>query len=314
MILLVITYSLFRKLILTLKQLEAFYWAATCVNFAVAAQRTNLSVSSLSKRIAELELSLGKQVFNREGHKATLTDAGQALLPKAHQLLENAAAIKKAISESQSLKGNCKFGSGELSGLTWITKFTSALEAEYPGLKIEAEIGVGSPLEEKVEKGELDFIIIAGLSSRVKLASSIIGSASFAWVCPPNMANGEILMPEQTFEKFKIVSLPTSSGVTRMLDEWLLKTEVSLHEKVTCNSWGTIASLVTQGMGFGFLPEAWANNLAAKKQIMIMQSWPKLEKLDITFQWRRDDNRPLIIESRRLAANLINFTELPAFT
>lgn len=299
---------------MTLKQLEAFYWAATCVNFAVAAERTNLSVSSLSKRIAELELSLGTQVFNREGHKATLTDAGQALLPKAHQLLENAAAIKKEISTNQALKGNCKFGSGELSGLTWITKFTSALEAEYPGLKIEAEIGVGSPLEEKVENGELDFIIIAGPSSRVKLASSIIGAASFTWVCPPSITKNQILTPEQAFKGYKLVSLPTSSGVTRMLDEWLLMTGVSLHEKVTCNSWGTIASLVTQGMGFGFLPEAWANNLVAKKQIAILKSWPKLEKLDITFQWRRDDNRPLIIESRRLAGNLINFSELPTFT
>ncbi|POM21335.1 hypothetical protein CSX04_02771 [Burkholderia cepacia] len=39
----------------TLKQLDAFYWAATCANFSTAAQRLHLSVSSLSKRINELE-------------------------------------------------------------------------------------------------------------------------------------------------------------------------------------------------------------------------------------------------------------------
>lgn len=38
---------------MTLKQLEAFYWAATCSTFAMAAGRVHLSVSSLSKRIAE---------------------------------------------------------------------------------------------------------------------------------------------------------------------------------------------------------------------------------------------------------------------
>ena len=43
---------------MTLKQLEAFYWAATCASFAVAAERLHLSVSSLSKRIAELEQAL----------------------------------------------------------------------------------------------------------------------------------------------------------------------------------------------------------------------------------------------------------------
>ena len=45
---------------MTLKQLEAFYWAATCASFAVAAERLHLSVSSLSKRIAELEEALGQ--------------------------------------------------------------------------------------------------------------------------------------------------------------------------------------------------------------------------------------------------------------
>ena len=61
---------------MTLKQLEAFYWAATCVNFTVAAERVHLSVSSLSKRIAELEASLGVDLFDRSGRSAKLTAQG----------------------------------------------------------------------------------------------------------------------------------------------------------------------------------------------------------------------------------------------
>lgn len=61
---------------MTLKQLETFYWATTCINFAVAAKRINLSTSSLSKRISELETSLGLLLFDRSGHRAILTEAG----------------------------------------------------------------------------------------------------------------------------------------------------------------------------------------------------------------------------------------------
>jgi DNA-binding transcriptional LysR family regulator len=313
-ILLALTYSLFRKLIVTLKQLEAFYWAATCVNFAVAAERTNLSVSSLSKRITELEQSLGKSLFNRDGHKAVLSDAGQVLLPKAKQLLEDAAAVKAAISENQVLSGNCKFGSGELSGLTWITKFTQALQDEYPTLNIDAEIGVGAPLEEKVEKGELDFIVIAGPSSKTKLASSIIGKASFVWVCSTGISTSLSKDPSTFFENQKIVTLPISSGAMRMLDDWIVKTGISPKSRMTCNSWGTIAALIVQGMGFGFLPKAWAENLASKGQLKIIKGWEPLADLSITYQWRRDDSRPLISESRRLAAKLIDFGSLPEFS
>lgn len=75
--------------IMTLKQLEAFYWAATCANFAIAAQRINVSLSSLSKRISELEQSLDVVLFDRSGHRATLTDAGQGLMPQALALLDS---------------------------------------------------------------------------------------------------------------------------------------------------------------------------------------------------------------------------------
>ncbi|WP_152412401.1 LysR family transcriptional regulator, partial [Yersinia pestis] len=33
---------------MTLKQLEAFYWAARCSNFSIAAERLHISISSLS--------------------------------------------------------------------------------------------------------------------------------------------------------------------------------------------------------------------------------------------------------------------------
>ncbi|WP_348752274.1 LysR family transcriptional regulator, partial [uncultured Aquincola sp.] len=82
---------------MTLKQLEAFYWAATCSSFAMAAERVHLSVSSLSKRIAELEASLGQPLFDRSGRQAALTEAGQRLLPQAGALLQQADALRQDI-------------------------------------------------------------------------------------------------------------------------------------------------------------------------------------------------------------------------
>ena len=98
---------------MTLKQLEAFYWAATCRNFAVAAQRVNLSLSSLSKRIAELEASLGQTLFDRAGHRAVLTEAGQRLVPQAHSLLAAAEALRAGMAPGPAeLRGRCRFGVG----------------------------------------------------------------------------------------------------------------------------------------------------------------------------------------------------------
>ena len=95
---------------MTLKQLEAFYWAATCASFAVAAERLHLSVSSLSKRIAELEEALGQLLFDRSGHKAALTEAGQRLLPQAGDMLASAERIRASVAQSAGSSGRCRFG------------------------------------------------------------------------------------------------------------------------------------------------------------------------------------------------------------
>src|SRR5688572_25990047 len=117
---------------MTLKQLEAFYWAATCLNFSVAAERVHLSVSSLSKRVVELEASLGVQLFDRSGRSAVLTPQGEQLLPRIRELLHSASQLQQAAGRTVGLQGRCRLGFGELSGLTWLPKLVQKVAELHP--------------------------------------------------------------------------------------------------------------------------------------------------------------------------------------
>ncbi|MDB5629624.1 MAG: transcriptional regulator, LysR family, partial [Tardiphaga sp.] len=64
---------------MTLKQLEAFYFAATLGSFVLAAQRVHVTQSSLSKRIAELEEWMGVALFARVAKRVHLTEAGHRI-------------------------------------------------------------------------------------------------------------------------------------------------------------------------------------------------------------------------------------------
>ncbi|RYH17348.1 MAG: LysR family transcriptional regulator, partial [Alcaligenaceae bacterium] len=72
---------------MTLKQIEAFYWAAALGNFAMAAARLHITQSSLSKRIAELESELDQTLFDRSHKHSALTLAGERLLPRCRTML-----------------------------------------------------------------------------------------------------------------------------------------------------------------------------------------------------------------------------------
>lgn len=292
---------------MTLKQLEAFYWAATCINFDIAAQRVHLSPSSLSKRISELEASLGKTLFDRSGHKATLTEDGIALLPGAHKLLQEADQLRTSISDRIGLFGMCKFGMGELSTMTWMPSFVNNVKAQHPSLQMEVQSNVGGTLENQVERGELDFIVVAGPSSKSTLVSEPIGHMQFVWICPYKDKESEKLTPSEYFKKNRLITLPALSGANRVLDKWLLTNKIIPNDRMFCNSWAGIAGLISSGSGFGYFLESWAIELQKKKVVKIIKEWPMLEPNLYTFEWRRDDSRPLIAEMSRIARASISF-------
>jgi DNA-binding transcriptional LysR family regulator len=292
---------------MTLKQLEAFYWAATCANFAIAAERLHLSVSSLSKRIAELEESLGLPLFDRGGHRAVLTEAGQGLLPRALDMLDGAAAIRQAFAPGAGLVGRCAFGVGELSAMTWLPRFIAQVRAQYPKLVLEPYVDVGAVLEARVDNGELDFAIVAGRSSRQTVLSQPITQAQFVWVAAPALRERYQNLGAMLRDRQPIIALPPGAGTTRLIDDWLLAHGIASVERISCNNWVAIAGMLIASVGVGMLPEGWARKLVGEKLLCMWTDERPLNPLTYSFQWRRGDSRPLVSQMLEQAAGVADF-------
>ncbi|KVT81592.1 LysR family transcriptional regulator [Burkholderia ubonensis] len=290
----------------TFKQLDAFYWAATSANFATAAQRLNLSISSLSKRINELEQATGRALFDRSGHRAVLTEDGETLLPAAIRVLESVAALQDAFAQDKGLTGRLSFGVGELSALTWLPRFVAAVQKLHPQLKLEPYIDVGAVLEAKVDAGELDFAVIAGRSSRGSILSQQVTEARFAWMASERLVGSARTLTPALLERHPLVTLPAGAGTTHILDEWLLATGVNHARRITCNNWSALAGMMREGVGIGFLPADWA---AAHTDAALVRlaSKPALSPLPYAFQWRRGDMRGLIPSMLALVRQYADF-------
>ena len=293
---------------MTLKQLEAFYWAATCNSFAMAAERMHLSVSSLSKRIAELEASLGQVLFDRGRHRAALTEAGTRLLPLAAALLQQADRLQQEMGSSTGLRGPCRLGVGELTALTWLPRLVEALSVDHPALEVSVHVDVGAALAERLDKGELDVAVIAGPASRSALTSVPLANARFAWCAGPKVAQGLRQMDADAIQSHRLVALPQGSGVTHLIDDWLRQTDARPARRLVCNHWGAIVGLLAQGRGIGLLPEGWAQALCARGVVQVLPSPVPLGSLGYALHSRRDDLRPLVSTLHGLAAQHADFT------
>ncbi|GKS89966.1 LysR family transcriptional regulator [Acidovorax sp. SUPP2539] len=294
---------------MTLKQLEAFYWAATCLNFTVAAERVHLSISSLSKRIAELEVSLGTLLFDRSGRSAELTPHGELLLPRVRALLHDAAQLQQVIGQSTGLQGRCRIGFGELSGLTWLPKLVQKVAELHPALQLEPHTDIGQVLEQRIVDGELDCVVIAGPSSRSTLAFERVAQVRFVWAASEAfLVKAGTDLPQRLVREQMLIALPEGSGATRILDEWLSGQSMSVERRLSCNSWGAVVGMVAEGLGFTYMPHGWAEALQARGMLRILSAGNALAPLTYTVQWRRDDVRPLITEMRKIIKSVIDFS------
>lgn len=294
---------------MTLKQLEAFYWAATSATFLVAAERLHVSQSSLSKRITELETQLRQRLFDRSGHRATLTEAGDRLLPLARRMLGLADEMRALATEGGSLQGHCRFGVGELAALTWLPDLVAAVRLAHPELVLEPHVDLGAALEQRLDSGELDFAVVAGYSSRGTLASEAIGEVRFSWAAAPELAQGQRSITARLLQDTALITMPPGAGATRLVEQWLGANNLQPGRRLTCNNLAAIAGLVAAGVGVGLFPDGWLRQMAERGAVVEMRSRPAIPPLQYTFRWRRDDSRPLLAAMRQAVQETADFSK-----
>lgn len=81
-------------------QLRYFVAAAELGSITAAAKREHITQPALSRQVALLETQLGVQLFTREKQRIQLTEAGRFFLPRARQLLCDAATTEQQLRES----------------------------------------------------------------------------------------------------------------------------------------------------------------------------------------------------------------------
>jgi DNA-binding transcriptional LysR family regulator len=279
---------------MTLKQLEAFYLAATLGSFALAAQRVHVTQSSLSKRIAELEAFLDTELFDRSSKRAQLTEVGQRLMPMAAQMLELKEGVKASISSPDALAGACRFGISELGALTWLPRFVARVRDLHPRLTLEPHVDLGRRLERQVARGELDFAIVPGPPDDLQMAAHLIGEVQFTWAAAAGRIKGRRALTFDELARHPVITMTEGSGVTRTFEVWAAEQGLRMQRIVASNSLMAIVGLTLADLGLSFLPRSFIKPWIERGALATFRSDPPLPSLRYCFVHRQDDRRAMV--------------------
>ena len=90
-----------------LTNIKVFSETAKFKSLARAAEKLNLSASSVSKHISALENHLGVRLMNRTTRKVSITDIGAAYLEKANKIIQDIEDAENMINVINIKTKNC---------------------------------------------------------------------------------------------------------------------------------------------------------------------------------------------------------------
>jgi len=262
-------------------QLRYFVAVAEVGSFGGAARRCNVAQPSISQQIMKLEEELGHKLFDRLGRSVVLTEAGEALLPRARRVLvEIRDATDHLTEELDAGRGSLSVGAIPtiapflLPGA--IQRFTQA----FPEATLSVREEMTPALVDALIAAEIDLALVSRPIDHPAIHREVLFKEKLLIV----------VGRDSPFADRKTVSMRDLDGQnTVVLDEMHCLAQqfqdvcrimrVEHHVTCTATQLATVQKLVELNLGVGLVPEmaATADDSSRRVYLEVSGSPPRRE-------------------------------------
>lgn len=145
-----------------LRTMRYFLAVAREENMTRAAQLLHVTQPTLSKQLKALEEELGKKLFIRHSFNIQLTEEGVLLRKRAEDLVKMADKITtEFLALDDVLGGDVYFGLAESYQIRYLAAAIRQFKETYPDLHYHITSGDTEQVTEKLDKGIIDFAVLA---------------------------------------------------------------------------------------------------------------------------------------------------------
>lgn len=144
-----------------LRVLRYFLVVAREENITKAAKILHITQPTLSRQLMQLEDELGIKLFKRSRHNITLSEDGLLLRRRAQEIVTLAdKTIDGFLNKQEEIAGEISIGTGEFLSMDYFCQVMSSFHERYPLVRYGIRSDNTEGIEEKIDKGLLDFGVL----------------------------------------------------------------------------------------------------------------------------------------------------------
>ena len=245
-----------------LNEIEAFVTITRAGGFTRAATVLCISQPAISRRIELLERELGAPLFERLSTGVRLTEAGQAFLPYAQQVLaamhDGAAAVHALEEEEQ---GSITLALVGTLASTWLTEQLQAFRESYPRVRLLLRTARSAEVSDLVQQGDALLGLRYFAVSRTEMLCSLLVMHESLQVVSAVHSRLVVGTPTEplALQGIPWINFPTGTGSSgepfaRLLAQQLLRHGLEDAELITIDSLTAQKRLIEADFGIGLLP------------------------------------------------------------
>lgn len=267
--------------------LQLFCAVVEAGSISRGAQARNIALSAASRRLTELEATLGMRLLERTPHGVSLTEAGNVALQHATRLLQDFSLFGSEIREySHGIRGHVRLWAN-MSALTeFLPELILSFLQEFPAIRVEVEEQLSGETARAVAEGMADVGIIAEGTPTWGLETSVLIADELVVVCTKNhpLAMRHSLHFVDCLDH-DIVGLNRGSSLLNLITRAADDAGRPLRVRIQVRSFDAMCRMISVNLGLGVLPLAAVQSrldALGMKAIRLTDSWARRKLLVVT--------------------------------
>ncbi|MDF7826359.1 LysR family transcriptional regulator [Pontiellaceae bacterium B12227] len=232
--------------------------------FSAAAKKVHRTQSAVSVQIAKLEEQLNTKLLERTSRSVQLTQAGETFLSYARRILELSDEATFAVSPWDH-KDELRVGFAEYLAPQHLQSVVSGFREQHPSCDLSLVLGLGGPLLEMLEKGQID-LVIAGPEGN---NGEVLWEEQLVWT-------GTCDAPDDSTVPMKLITMPPPCLYRKLAYDSLTKISRPWKLSIEANSFEAVQSAIRAGLGVTVLPET-----AIREDMTVIEELPDLPKTTV---------------------------------